>query len=128
MARAMEHQPALLLGRLGWHEPHIGPCDCFTNCLSVGHIVLLSLDVGLHVSWRHQPHGLAECLQLARPMVGRGAGLDSDQTGWKLLKERQDVATLQLPADNHQTASIHAMNLKNRLGDVETNCRNRLHG
>jgi integrase len=29
---------------------------------------------------------------------------------------------------NHHTVSIHAVNLKNRLGDVETNCRNRLHG
>jgi hypothetical protein len=38
----------------------------------------------------------------------------------QLLKERQHVATLQLPANNHQTVSIHAVNLKNRLGDVET--------
>src|SRR5579864_2179174 len=29
---------------------------------------------------------------------------------------------------NHQTVAIHAVNLKNRLGDVETNGRNRLHG
>src|SRR6266581_278229 len=35
MARAMEHQPALLLGCLDWHEPHIGPGDRFTNCLLV---------------------------------------------------------------------------------------------
>ena len=41
----------------------------------------------------------------------------------QLLKERQHVATLQLPANNHQTVSIHAVNLKNRLGDVETNRR-----
>ena len=27
MARAMEHQPALLLGRLDWHKPYIGSCD-----------------------------------------------------------------------------------------------------
>jgi hypothetical protein len=40
--------------------------------------------------------------------------------------EGQDVATLQLPADNHHTVSIYAMTLKNRLGDVETNCRKRL--
>jgi hypothetical protein len=40
----------------------------------------------------------------------------------------QDIATLELPADNHLSVSIHAVNLKNRLGDVETNRRNRLHG
>jgi len=27
MARAMEHQAALLLGRLGRDEPHVGPGD-----------------------------------------------------------------------------------------------------
>ena len=53
MARAMEYQPAWLLGRLDWHKPHIGPCDRFTNCLSVSHIVLLSLDGGLHLGRRH---------------------------------------------------------------------------
>jgi hypothetical protein len=29
------------------------------------------------------------------------------------------IAPLQLPADNHLTVSIHAVDLKNRLGDVE---------
>ena len=33
MARAMEHQPALLLGRLDWHKPHIGSCDRLTDGL-----------------------------------------------------------------------------------------------
>jgi hypothetical protein len=37
--------------------------------LSVGRIVLLPLDARLDVGRRHQPHGVAKCLQLARPMV-----------------------------------------------------------
>ena len=45
-ARATEHQAALLLGRLGRHEPHVGPGDRFADCLGVGGIVLLPLDVG----------------------------------------------------------------------------------
>ena len=69
MARAMEHQAALLLGRLGWHEPDIGSGDRFTNGFSIRHIVLLSLDIGLHVGRRHQPHAVAKSLQLARPVV-----------------------------------------------------------
>jgi len=39
-------------------------------------------------------------LELARPMVRRGAGFDTDQTWRQLLEERQDIATLQLTADN----------------------------
>src|SRR5258706_6211011 len=70
-------------------------------------------DVGLHVSRRHQSHGMAKCLQLARPMVRRGASLDANQAWRQLLKERQDVATLQLAADDHLAASVNAVNLEN---------------
>jgi len=38
------------------------------------------------------------------------------------------LATLQLPTNNYLAGRINAMNLKDRLCDVETNCRNRLHG
>ena len=55
MARAMEHQPALLLGRLDWHKPHIGSCDRLADGLGVGRIVLLPFDVRLDVGRRHQP-------------------------------------------------------------------------
>ena len=33
--------------------------------------------------------------------------------------------TLQLTANDHLPGSINAVHLKNRLGDVETNCRDR---
>jgi hypothetical protein len=42
----MERQTALLLSRLGWHEPHIGSRDRFANRFRIGGIVLLSLDIG----------------------------------------------------------------------------------
>jgi hypothetical protein len=61
-------------------------------------------------------------------MVGRGAGLYTDQTWRKLLKERPHVATLQLAADNHLANGINSVVLENRLGDIETDCRDRLHG
>jgi len=56
------------------------------------HVLLLTLDVGLHVSRRHQPHRMAECLELARPVVRRGASLDPNQTYWQFLEERQEAA------------------------------------
>src|SRR6266436_9060101 len=36
MARTVEHQAALLLGRLGLDEPHVCPGDCLANGLGVG--------------------------------------------------------------------------------------------
>jgi hypothetical protein len=71
---------------------------------------------------------MTECLEFARPMVRRGASLYANQTCWQLLKERNYLATLQLAADDHLASGINAMNLKDRLGDIETDCRYRLHG
>ena len=52
MACAVKHQATLLLRRLGWHEPHIGPGDSFTDGLSVSGVVLLPFNVRLHVGRR----------------------------------------------------------------------------
>jgi hypothetical protein len=51
-------------------------------------------------------------------MVRRGASFDADKAWWHLLEERQDVAALQLAANDHLAAGINPMNLENRLGDV----------
>jgi hypothetical protein len=61
-------------------------------------------------------------------MVRRGASLDANQAWRQLLKERQDLATLQLTADDHLTSGINSVHLEDRLGDVEPDCRDRLHG
>jgi hypothetical protein len=45
-------------------------------------------------------------------VVRRGAGFDADQTWRQLLEERQDIATLQLPAKNYLAASVNAVDLK----------------
>src|SRR5260370_4075710 len=66
---------------------------------------------------------MAKCLEFARQVVRRGASLDADQAWWQLRKERQHVETLQLAADDHLTRGIHSVDLKDRLGDVETDCR-----
>ena len=127
MTGAVKRQATLLLGRLGRHEPHVSPRDCLADCLGIGGIVLMPLHIGLNVSWRHQLYGVAQCLQLARPVVRRGASLDADQAWRQLLEERQHVSTLQLPADHHLPISINAVNLKDRLRDIQTNCCDRLH-
>src|SRR5664279_275932 len=59
--------------------------------------------------------------------VRRGTGFDADQARRLLPEERQDVTPLQLPADDDLTFRINAVDLENRLGDVETDCRDRLH-
>jgi hypothetical protein len=60
-------------------------------------------------------------------MMRRGAGLDADQAWRQLLEECQHIATLDLTADDHLARGINAVNLKHRLSNIETDCRNRLH-
>jgi hypothetical protein len=71
---------------------------------------------------------MAERLKFARPMVRRGASLYANQAWWQLLKERQDGAPLQLAANHHLAGGINSVHLEDRLGDIETDCRDRLHG
>jgi hypothetical protein len=61
-------------------------------------------------------------------MVRRCTRLNADQTWRQLLEERQDRASLQLAADDHLAGAINPMNLKDRLGDIQTDCRDRMHG
>src|ERR1700733_5518079 len=124
----MQRQATLLLWRLGRDEPHVRPGDRLADRLGVSAIVLMPLDVGLDIGRRHQANGMAERLEFARPIMRRGAGFDAYQARRQLLEEGQYVASLDLPADNDIAIRIDAMNLKDRLGDIETNCRDRLHG
>ena len=56
-------------------------------------------------------------------MVRCGAGLDPDQARMQLLEERQDVATLQLAADQYFAFRIDEYRLRN----IETDGCDRLH-
>jgi hypothetical protein len=58
----------------------------------------------------------------------RGTSFNTDQAWRQFLKERQDVATLQLTANDHLSGSIDTVHLEDRLSDVETDCRDRLYG
>jgi hypothetical protein len=60
-------------------------------------------------------------------MMRGGTGFDANEAVRKLLEERQDVTALQLTTDDNLALRVDAVDLKNRLRDVETDCRNRLH-
>ena len=127
MPGAMKGQTALLLGRLGRHEPHVWSGDRLANRFRVGGIILLSLHIGLHVGRRHQAHGVAKRLKFARPMMRGRAGLDANKAWRQLLKERHHISALQLTTKCHLTIRVNAMNLEDRFRDIETDSRNRLH-
>jgi hypothetical protein len=70
---------------------------------------------------------MAKYLKLACPMVRRGASLNANQAGRQLPEKWQYLPTLQLSPDYHPTVGFNAVNLKDRLRNVETDCSDRLH-
>jgi hypothetical protein len=60
-------------------------------------------------------------------MMRRCAGLNAYEAWRQLLEERQDIASLQLAADDHVAYRVNTVDLKNRLSDVETDRRDPLH-
>ena len=81
---------------------------------------LLPLDIGLHIARRHQPHPVTERLKLARPMMRSRHSFDTNQARWQPLQKTPVVASLQLTANDHTAFRINAVNLKDRLRNIET--------
>jgi hypothetical protein len=102
--------------------------DRLTDGLGVCRIVLAALYIGLHVSWRHQLDLMAELDQLPRPMVRGGAGLHTHQAGRLFLEEGQQLGPPQLPAHDHGPRRVNAVDLKNVLRKINTDCDNFVHG
>src|SRR5215467_2632553 len=60
-------------------------------------------------------------------MMRRSAGFDADKARRQLLKEWYNVPALELTANDYITCRVNSVNLKNRLRDIETDCRDSLH-
>ena len=127
MARAVEHQAALLLGRFGRHEPHVRPLHRLADRLRVGGIVLLPLHVRLYIGRRHELHGVAKGLQFTRPMMRRRTRFDADHARRELLEEWEDARSPKLLAHDDLAISVDAMDLEHVLCNIETDGRDRLH-
>src|SRR5208337_807247 len=70
---------------------------------------------------------MPERRELPRPIMGGGASFDTNQARRQLHKKRQNTTALQLLPDNPFACRINAVNLENRLRDVETDGRDRFH-
>ena len=56
-------------------------------------------------------------------MMRRCTGFNTDEAWHQLLEECQDITSLQLAPDDHLAYRVDAVDLKNRLRDVETDRR-----
>jgi hypothetical protein len=60
--------------------------------------------------------------------MGRGTGFHANQARRLFLEEGQHLRAAQLAADNHRAQTINAMDLKNVLRKIYTDCDNFVHG
>src|SRR2546428_13114673 len=60
-------------------------------------------------------------------MMRGSTGFDAYEARRQLLEEWDNVAALELAANDYMTCRVNSVDLKNRLCNIETNCRDRLH-
>ena len=70
---------------------------------------------------------MAERHQFASPIVGGGAGFDSDKAGTDRLKEGQHLAPSELPPNDDSTVSGYSVYLENVLRQIEPDDSDGLH-
>ena len=58
--------------------------------------------------------------ELARPVMGRGTGFDTDAARLQVSKQRQKLIAANFTPKYRHAFAINAMNLKNILRDIET--------
>src|SRR5262249_25573525 len=59
-------------------------------------------------------------------MMRRSAGFDAAKAPRQLLNECRNVPALDLTAKDYIACRVNSVDLKNRLGNIETDCRDRL--
>ena len=120
IARPMQHQLTLLLGRFDLHKTHGWAAHRLADRLGVGSIVLVALDVCLHIPRRHQTNLVTKLREFTRPIMSCGASLHTDQAWRQRLEELQHLAAPQLPPNDDLLGHVDPVNLKHVLGDIQT--------
>ena len=123
----MQAQHRLLVGALDRREPHRRSCHRLADRFRIRGIGLVGLDEWLDIVRRDQSNLVAHPLQLTRPVVRAGASLHADKTGRQSGEKVEYLAPAQLLAKDWITVMIRAMNLEDRLCQIQTDCSNVRH-
>jgi hypothetical protein len=126
---AMQHQSRLLLFRFGRHKTHRWSRHRLADGGRIIGVIFVALETSLHVA------RVASVLRCGRAPEARGSNDVRSDT--PLFRLRQDgsaaknskiFARLMRLADHNRAINVHAMYLKYRLRDIETNRANLAHG
>lgn len=129
----MHEEFSLLFYRFDGHEPHLWPCDRFANRRSIIRIVFSALSchpVRRDEFRRNQPDGVAEFLELSRPVMSTRTCLYPHYARWQCSNGRQELVTANLwTRQLGRAQSSYAMERKDVLRQIDTkgdNCHGNL--
>jgi hypothetical protein len=71
---------------------------------------------------------MTENPKLTAPMMCARTRLNTHQARRQSRKELQHLGAAHPLADHHRAINLHAVDLKDRLRNIETNCANLAHG
>src|SRR3954470_7289734 len=128
VSRAEHDGSGLRLLTLHGHEAHGGALSGLTDGLGIGHVVLLSLDERLHVRRRDQLHRVAELGNLTPPVVSAATGLHGHRAGRERCQEREELAAAQLLAKDNSSRAVGSVQLKDVLGEIQSDGAHLVHG
>src|SRR5829696_7682963 len=126
--RAEHDGGGLLVRALEGHKAHGGALSGLADGLGIGHVVLLPLDERLHVRRRDETDRMAELGDLAPPVVGARTRLQGHRAGRERGQEREELAAAQRLAKDHRARAVSPMELKDVLGEIQSDGAHRVHG
>src|SRR5262249_30919957 len=126
--RPVQHQHALLLDVLDRHKSHRWPRDGLADRRRIGRIVLAALHIGFDIGWRHEPRVMSQLFELACPLMRRCARFHANAARRQIGKELKNSRSTNALADHHRAICINTVNLKQILGDIQTDRANLAHG
>src|SRR5215217_3212935 len=128
VSRAKHNGCGLRLLTFHSHEAHGGALSGLADRLRIGHVILLPLDERLHVRRRDEADRVAELSDLTPPVVGARASLQGHRAGRERGEEREELAAAQLLAKDHRARAVGSVQLKDVLGEIQSDGAHLVHG
>jgi hypothetical protein len=118
----------LVVNRCDRDEPHAVATHGFTEGLGIVGSIVVAFDRGLHKLRTDALHGVPQLRQLAGPRVGTAWGFSANEAGRQPSEKGQDRVPHAPLCEDDRAVDVHAVELKEMLGRVDTQRRNLLHG
>jgi hypothetical protein len=100
----------------------------FTDGLGIVGIIFVPLYVGFHKLRADALDGVAELRQLTGPVMGATRGLQANEAGGQPSEKGQHLVPHEPLFEDDFAVHVHAVELKEVLGRIDTQRSNLLHG